>query len=79
MYELEDISKSEFQKTQGRSLRGRPTKYPFDKMGIGQSFFVQGDAAVIQRMRVYASNYSRDGKLFSVSKSGQGCRVFRDE
>lgn len=77
MYKLENISKSSFEKENGKIKRGPKAKYPFNQLNIDQSFFVPSEVCGVQSIRVYANNYSKNGKQFSVAKTEDGCRVFR--
>ena len=59
--------------------RGRPSKYPFSKMGTGDSIFIDGGyvgcsayACAMQHARLY-------GKRFSGRKEGNGLRIWRVE
>lgn len=54
--------------------QGRPRKYPFDEMDVGDSFF-SGSIASVE-----SSAYSRnDGKKFVLRKVRGGVRVWRVE
>jgi hypothetical protein len=59
--------------------RGRPPKYPFGKMEIGDSFFVNftGDASRCNEV-VAAYQYGRqNNKAFSARKEDGGIRIWR--
>lgn len=56
----------------------RYTKYPFDKMEVGDSFYCDG--ATRNSIASSASRYARNkgqGKKFTIRKEGNGCRCWR--
>ena len=56
---------------------GRPAKYPFRTIAVGESFFVDGTAN-IQNVRQYAYFYKQKlRRIFSVAVEASGCRVTR--
>lgn len=56
--------------------RGRPWKYPFLEMEIGDSFFVPADLA--EKVRAAATSAGRRyGKKYVTRKEGNGRRVWR--
>ena len=59
----------------GVPLPGKCTKYPWEQMGIGDSFFVKnGNQA---RVGASATNAARFGKKFTTRKVDGGVRVWR--
>lgn len=55
---------------------GRPAKYPWDKMGVGDSFSVSGKTLNgIRSTARYHAN--RLGREFRVATDGSGVRVWR--
>ena len=64
---------------------GRPTKYPWDEMDIGGSFWKQCEkgetpAQVGNKLTSAARNWSRNrmpGSLFTSRQEGNGARVWR--
>lgn len=62
-----------------RGVNGK-TRFPFDKMDVGDSFFIDGDSAKANSVRASATHYkNKYDKNFSVSiiKDGNGYRLFR--
>jgi hypothetical protein len=61
--------------------RDRSTKYPFDKMKVGQSFFIPEPAfRDVSRIRASASSYGkRHGVKFAIVRDGEGYRCGRIE
>jgi hypothetical protein len=59
--------------------RGELSRYPFAKMKVGQSFFMDGgEMQAITRVRSAASQYAkRHNMKFSVVKEGTGYRCGR--
>jgi len=59
-----------------KSDRGRPYKYPFEQMEVGDSFFVPKDEA--EKARNSALQYARrEGKIFHTRKENDGARIWR--
>ena len=55
-------------------------KYPFVDMEVDDSFFVEGDSGIINRVRSAATQYQRRHRVkFSVRTVDGGCRVWRVE
>jgi hypothetical protein len=61
-----------------RPKQGRPAKYPFATMSVGDSFFVSIGGVVETSFRnVAAQAGKRLGRKFSVKKNHDGFRVWR--
>lgn len=59
-----------------QKVRGRDAKYPWEKMEVGDSFFVQGRKTFGNQ----ASTRSlKDGKKYTTRKENGGVRVWRLE
>ncbi|WP_446903020.1 DUF7303 family protein [Burkholderia sp. YIM B11467] len=61
------------------STRGRPQRYPFSKMEIGDSFFVSGEPAALLKELSNCANYHRrnHGGNFVVRSVKGGVRAWR--
>lgn len=58
---------------------GRPPKYPFGKMEVGQSVFFGGESSS-SKAAIAAHAYGRrQGKRFSARKADGGVRIWRVE
>jgi len=55
--------------------KNKSTKYPWNKMDVGDSFFVQD--STFSNMHTLAKNQSKNGKIFKASKRDSGIRVWR--
>jgi hypothetical protein len=67
------------QLTKRSDTRVRPSKYPFSKMKVGDSFFVQKKRNSGRCRITYAWKYAKrhPGLKFSVRQVSGGCRVLR--
>ncbi|MBN3822328.1 hypothetical protein G3O00_01680 [Burkholderia sp. Ac-20384] len=62
-------------------MRGRPQRYPFSRMEIGDSFFVAGEQAALLKELSNCANYHRrrHGGNFVVRAVDGGVRAWRVE
>jgi hypothetical protein len=59
---------------------GRPPKYPFGDMAVGDSVFFGGDASETMNPKLAARAYGRyHGKKFTTRKQDGGVRIWRTE
>lgn len=57
---------------------GRPLRYPFDDLEIGDDFELRGDDKAVNALRVGACNYGkRHGVKFSIQRTKKGAICYR--
>ena len=57
---------------------GRPEKYPWRKMEVGDSFFVSSETMNLKRASTYAWDASRrTGRKFACRRQDDGIRIWR--
>lgn len=59
------------------AVRGRPSKYPFGSLDVGDSLFADGQDGVRLRMAAAQYRYNHPGFNFSARRDGSGIRVWR--
>jgi len=60
-----------------KSLAGRPKKYPFDKMGVGDSFIVESENySPLTTAKAWAERHKNKWK-FKGSKEGSSLTIWR--
>ena len=74
MYDIEkDIDISLIKRS-----KGRPPKYPFGIMAVGDSFFVEGESLPLSKAYLASSQYAmRHGLKFSGRTTERGVRIWR--
>lgn len=74
MYDIEkDLDISLIKKS-----KGRPPKYPFETMEVGDSFFAEGESLPSSRAYLASSQYAmRHGLKFSGRTTERGVRIWR--
>jgi len=84
--ELEKDIPLEMAMKDGQWMLGRPRKYPFDEMEVGESFKVECPPEKIsyQRHRILVaarahSEYHKLGRRYISRKVDGGCRIWRVE
>ncbi len=58
---------------------GRPSKYPFSAMELGQSFYIEGITQAGARSAAYCWSRNHNGTKFVTRAEGEGIRIWRTE
>lgn len=67
------IVRADSSKPVPRKRRGRPAKYPWDSMAVGESFPMKG-LTIADAVRQYWAAGKRHGRKFTAQSTGPGTR-----